>query len=84
MRFTVTVCPPFKVRGNAGPLRVNPLPVACQADIFTLQGRVLRSTIGTVEDDPTATWPNETLAGLATTASLVVPRPSESQLKLRV
>jgi hypothetical protein len=78
VRFRVTLFPPFKVNGNAGPLAENSLPVICQAVIFTLQERVLLRTTGTVVDDPTATWPNETLAGLATRLSLVVPPPPSS------
>ena len=33
------------------------------------------TTTGTVDFDPTATWPNETLAGLAAKLSLAVPEP---------
>jgi hypothetical protein len=69
------LCPPLKVKGNAGPLTENPVPVVCQAESFTFQERVLVRTTGSVELDPTDTWPNETLAGLAVKLSLVVPVP---------
>ncbi len=54
------------------------MPVVCQDVILTPQVRVLLSTTATVELDPTATWPNEMLAGLATRLSLVVPEPPSS------
>lgn len=34
--FTVTLCPARRITGNAGPLTVNPLPVAFQPEICTL------------------------------------------------
>lgn len=73
--FTVTLCPPFKVIGNVGPLTENSLPVIWKAYNFVFQLRVLVSTTGNVDFFPIATWPNETLAGLLPKLLLVAPVP---------
>jgi hypothetical protein len=44
--------------------------------------RVFFSTTGNVDFAPTVTWPNETLAGLATKLSLVAPVPPTPNRKL--
>ena len=75
VRFTVTLCPPFKVIGNVGPLTENSLPVIWKAYNFVFQLRVLVSTTGNVDFAPTVTWPNETLAGLLPKLLLVAPVP---------
>ncbi|MGB0013395.1 MAG: hypothetical protein WBQ03_17430 [Candidatus Sulfotelmatobacter sp.] len=72
----VTLCPPASVTGMLGALVENSLPIVCKPETDTFQVRALVSVIVFVELDPTGTWPNETLAGLATTASLATPDPS--------
>jgi 1-acyl-sn-glycerol-3-phosphate acyltransferase len=75
VRFTVTLCPPLKLIGSAGPLSENPLPVIWKAYSFVFEERVLVSTTATVDFAPTLTWPNETLAGLLFKLSRVAPVP---------
>src|SRR6202044_3646071 len=72
----VTLCPPASVRGILGALAENSLPIVCNPETVTFQVRALVSVIVFVELDPIATEPNETLAGLATIASLATPYPS--------
>jgi hypothetical protein len=72
----VTLCPPANVRGMLGALVENSLPIVWKPETDTFQVRALVSVMIFVELDPTATWPKETLAGLATIASLFTPDPS--------
>jgi hypothetical protein len=80
--FKATLCPGFKIRGEAGPLIENSLPAVWNANRLTRQERLFVSTTGTVELVPIATWPNDTAEGLAVTASLVVPAPVTSSIRL--
>jgi len=52
------------------------------AERVTFQDRAFVSTTGTVELVPIATWPNDTIEGLAVTDSLVSPEPPTSSLRL--
>jgi len=78
LTFSVTLCPPFKVRGNEAPLNENPLPytVAFVNVIFQVLGLV--NTRGMVAVDPAATWPNDIAAGVMVRDSLVTPFPLRS------
>ena len=74
--FNVTLCPTPRVKGKVGPLIENPLPDVWIAQRFTFQERAFVSTTGTVDVDPIATLPNDTIEWLAVTAwafSLVPP-----------
>lgn len=73
--FTVTLRPAPRVIGNMGPLAENPMPVVCRADRVTFVERSFVSTTGTVELAPIATWPNDTIVGLAVTDWLLRPEP---------
>ncbi len=77
--LNVTLCPAPRVKGNAGPLIENPAPVIWTADRVTFQERAFVSTIGTVELVPIATWPNDTIVGLAVTGALLWPVPPTSR-----
>jgi hypothetical protein len=72
----VTLCPPFKVKGNVTPLTENPEPVVCVAKSVTFHGRVFVSTTGTVDVLPSGVLPKETVEGLAVTATLFTPEPA--------
>ena len=80
--FNLTLCPTPRVTGNEGPLIENPLPVAWSDLSVTCQERAFVSTTGTVDVDPSATWPNDTIEGLALTAWLLVPVPPTLRLAL--
>jgi hypothetical protein len=73
--FNVTLCPAPRVKGNVGPLIENPTPVVWSAERVTFQERAFVSTTGTVDMVPIATWPNDTIEGLAVTDSLLTPEP---------
>ncbi len=73
--FTTRLCPAPRVKGNEGPLIENPLPVVCSPETVTPQGRSFVSTTGTVKMVPIATWPNDTIEGLAVTDWLIKPVP---------
>src|SRR5208282_54470 len=76
--FKVTLCPTPRVKGNVGPLIENPPPAIWSPDRVIFQERAFVSTTGTVDMVPIATWPNDTIEGLAVTASLLTPVPSTS------
>jgi hypothetical protein len=78
--FSVTLCPTPRVTGNEGPLIENPLPVAWRDQRVTCQERAFVSTTGTVDLDPSATCPNDTIEGLAATGSLLRPVPPTLRL----
>ena len=78
--FSVTLCPTPRVTGNVGPLTENPLPMAWSDHSVTCQERAFVSTTGTVDLDPIATWPNDTIEGLAATGSLLSPVPPTLRL----
>ena len=78
----VTLCPAPRVKGNVGPLIENPAPVVWSAERVTFQERAFVSTTGTVEMVPIATWPNDTIEGLAVTASLLTPVPLTSSPRI--
>ena len=80
--FTVTLCPPPRVTGNAPPLIENSLPWTCGANKVALQGRAFVSTIDWVELAPIATCPNDTVEGLAVTGSLFTPVPPTSSPRI--
>lgn len=65
--FNVTLFLAPRVNGNEGPLRENPPPVIWAAERVTFQERMLVRTRGKVKLDPIATWPNDTIEGLAVT-----------------
>ncbi len=71
--FNLTLCPTPRVTGNEGPLIENPLPVAWTDQSVTCQERAFVSTTGTVDVVPVATWPNDTIEGLAVKASALSP-----------
>jgi hypothetical protein len=62
-----------------GPLIENPPPVVWSAERVTFQERSFVSTTGTVDMVPIATWPNDTIEGLAVTDSLLTPVPPTSR-----
>lgn len=72
----VTLCPAARVKGRAGPLVENPLPVVVIAERVKSPERAFVSTTGTVALVPIATLPNDAMEGLAVTASLLTPVPS--------
>lgn len=72
----LTLCPPVSVRGMVGALAENSLPIIWKPERVTFQVRLLVTVMVFVELDPTVTCPNEMLAGLATTVSLLTPDPS--------
>src|SRR5580700_1398826 len=74
--FTVTLCPVPRVNGSVGPLIENPLPIVWNVESVVFCERALESTTGIVELVPIATWPNDTLEGLAVNDSLLTPVPS--------
>ena len=74
--FKPTLCPTPRVKGNVGPLKENPLPDVWIAEMVTGQERAFVSTTGNVDVAPIATWPNETIEGLALKASEFSPVPS--------
>src|SRR5208283_5846975 len=74
--FTLTLCPTPRANGSVGPLIENPLPDVWSEESVTGQERAFVSTTGTVDVAPTATWPNETIEGLAVTGSEFSPVPS--------
>jgi len=74
--FNPTLRPTPRVRGNVGPLKENPLPDVWIAEMVTGQERAFVSTTGNVDVAPIVTWPNETIEGLAVTASEFLPVPS--------
>lgn len=78
--FSVTLCPTPRVTGNEGPLTENPLPDVWSAERVTFQERAFVSTTGTVDLDPIATWPNDTIEGLAATGSAFSPVPPTLRL----
>jgi len=80
--FNVTLCPTPRVKGNVGPLIENPPPVIWSAKRGTFQERLFVITTGTVELVPIATWPNDTIEGLAVKGSLLTPEPSTSSGRL--
>jgi hypothetical protein len=80
--FNVTLCPTARVKGKVGPLTENSLPVVWKAERLVFQDRLLVSTTGSVELVPTATWPNDTIEGLAVTASLATPVPPTSSVRV--
>ena len=82
--FNVTLCPTARVKGKVGPLTENSLPVVWKAERLVFQDRLLVSTTGSVELVPTATWPNDTIEGLAVTASLAHAGTSNLKRKGRV
>jgi hypothetical protein len=59
----------------------NALPVVCELVRVTLPFCVLVNTTGTVAVAPTATFPNNTFAGLAVTVWLVTPEPATATLR---
>jgi hypothetical protein len=77
--FTVRLCLGLRVKGSEGPLIENPPPVVWSAERVTLQERAFVSTTGTVDMVPIATWPNDTIEGLAVTGSLLTPVPATSR-----
>jgi hypothetical protein len=76
--FNVTLCLASKVRGNVGPLVENPTPVSRRAERLIFHERAFVNTTGRVEMVPIATCPNDTIDGLAVTASLLTPVPRTS------
>ena len=80
--FTVTLCPAPRVNGSAGPLIKNPLPIVWNVESVVFCERVLESTTGIVELVPIATWPNDTIEGLALKDSLLTPVPSTPSTKV--
>jgi hypothetical protein len=80
--FNVTLCPAPRVKGIVGPLTENPLPLVRSADRVTFQERAFVSTTGRVELLPIATWPNDTIGGLAVTDSVLTPSPPTSSQRL--
>jgi hypothetical protein len=72
--FTVTLCPGLRIKGRVGPLKENPLPIVWNVEMVTCCELV--STTGTVELAPVATWPNETIEGVAVKDTLFAPVPS--------
>lgn len=60
----------------------NPLPIVWSDQRVTCQERAFVSTTGTVDVVPIATWPNDTIEGLALTAWLLVPVPPTLRLVL--
>jgi hypothetical protein len=80
--FNVTLCPPPRVKGNVGPLIEKPPPVVWSAESVKFQERSFLSTTGTVELVPIATWPNDTVEGLAVTESLFTPVPLTSSTRV--
>jgi len=73
--FTITLCPTPRVKGNVGPLIENPLPLVWSAERVIFQERAFVSTTGTVDVAPIATWPNDTIEGLAVRAAALSPVP---------
>jgi hypothetical protein len=71
----VTLCPAARDSGRAGPVIENIAPVVCRAVRDTAHLRVLVSTRGRVEVDPTVFEPKETLDGVAVTNGLLTPVP---------
>lgn len=80
--FNVTLWPGFRLNGNPGPPIENSLPMIWAAKRVTFQGRSFLSTTGTVVLVPIATGPNETIEGLAFTASLLTPAPATPSVRL--
>ena len=80
--FNVTLCPGSRLKGNVGPLIENSLPIVWTDERITFQERSFLSTTGTVALVPIATWPNDTIEGLAVTASLLTPEPATSSVRL--
>ena len=78
--FNLTLCPTPRVTGNEGPLIENPLPVVWTDQRVTCQERTFVSTTGTLDVAPIATWPNDTIEGLALTGSLLMPVPPTLRL----
>src|ERR1035441_3678597 len=74
--FNVTLCPAPSLIGNVAPPVENPAPIVCRAQRATSQERSFVITTGTVDLIPGATWPNDTVEGLAVTASLARPVPT--------
>ena len=74
----VTLCPAPRVKGKVSPLIENPAPVVWSAERVTFRERMFVSTTGTVDTVPSGTWPNDTIEGLAATASLLTPVPLTS------
>jgi hypothetical protein len=61
-------------------LTENPLPDVWSAESVTCQERAFVITTGTVDVDPIATWPNDTIEGLAATGSALSPVPPTLRL----
>jgi hypothetical protein len=78
--FNLTLCPTPRVTGNEGPLIENPLPVVWSDQRVTCQERAFVSTTGTLDVAPIATWPNDTIEGLALTGWLLMPVPPTLRL----
>jgi hypothetical protein len=80
--FNLTLCPTPRVNGTAGPLIENPLPDVWSENSVTCQERAFVSTTGTVDVVPVATWPNDTIEGLAVKASAFSPEPPTLRLAI--
>jgi hypothetical protein len=76
--FNVTLCPAPRDKGNMGPSIENPTPVLWRAARVIFHERAFVSTTGTVDTVPIATRPNDTIDGMAVTASLLTPVPLTS------
>jgi len=84
MTFNLTLCPTPRIKGSEGPLIENPLPVVWSDQRVTCQERALVRTTGTLNVVPIATWPNDTIDGLALTGSLLMPVPPTLRLAVDV
>jgi hypothetical protein len=73
--FNVTLFPAARVIGKLGALTENSLPTVWKVEIVLPQGRMFVTTTDFVELVPTATEPNERLAGLRVRGSLFTPIP---------
>ncbi len=82
--LSVTLCRTPRVNGSAGPLIENPLPVVWSSERVKFEDLVFVSTTGTVELVPIATWPNDTVEGLAVANALCTPAPANASTSLEL
>src|ERR1035441_848282 len=74
--FNVTLWPAASLIGYLPPAARQSASVVCRAQKVPSQERAFVITTGTVVLVPNATWPNDTVEGLAVTASLARPVPT--------
>jgi len=78
----VTLCPAGRDSGRAGPVIENVVPVVCSPVRGTADLRVLVSTRGRVEVDPTVCEPNDKLDGVAVTGGALLPVPLTASVRV--